>query len=53
VPSVITFLVVTGLIWGASAAAIALIRHVLLPVIAVFVGGYLAVHLYRFLGRGE
>jgi large-conductance mechanosensitive channel len=51
VPSAITFVVVAVVIYVCGAIAASLVRHILIPIIAVGVGGYMSVHLYRFLGR--
>jgi deazaflavin-dependent oxidoreductase (nitroreductase family) len=50
-PAVITFFVAAGAIYLTAWVAIGLLRHVVMPILAVVVAGYLAVQVYRFTGR--
>lgn len=50
-PSVVTFVVAAGLIYLTAWVAIGLLRHVVMPIVAVVIAGYLAVQVYRFTGR--
>jgi hypothetical protein len=50
-PSVVTFIVAGGALYATAWVALGLLRHVVMPVVAVVVAGYLAVQVYRFSGR--
>ena len=52
-PSFAVFVIVAGGIYVTSYVALAVLRHVVMPILAVSVAGYLAVHVYRFLGHRE
>ena len=51
VPSLVTFFVAAGAIYATAWVALGLLRHVVMPVVAVVIGGYLAVQVYRLTGR--
>ena len=51
VPSLVTFIVAGGAIYLSSWIAVDLLRHVVMPIVAVLIAGYLAVQVYRFTGR--
>ena len=53
VPAALVFLVTTGAIYAASWVALALLRHVVMPIVAVAVGGYLAWHVFRWGGHRD
>jgi len=53
VPTLVTFLVVAGAVYASAWVALGLLRHVVMPIIAVVVGGYLAVQVYRFTGHHD
>lgn len=50
VPSVATFLVVAGGIYVTAYLAIGIIQHIVMPILAVVVAGWLAVQVYRYTG---
>jgi hypothetical protein len=50
-PAIITFFVAAAAIYLTAWVAVALLRHVVMPILAVVVAGYLAVQVYRFTGR--
>jgi hypothetical protein len=50
-PAVITFFVAAAAIYLTAWVAIGLLRHVVMPILALVVAGYLAVQVYRFTGR--
>jgi divalent metal cation (Fe/Co/Zn/Cd) transporter len=43
----LTFVVVAGAIYATAWVALGLLRHVVMPIVAVLVGGYVARHVYR------
>lgn len=51
VPSLVTFIVAGGAIYLSAWIAVDLLRHVVMPIVAVLIAGYLAVQVYRFTGR--
>ena len=51
VPSLVTFVVAAGGLYLTAWIALGLLRHVVMPIVAVVVAGYLAVQVYRFTGR--
>lgn len=53
VPSVVTFLVAAGAIYVTAYLAIGLIQHIVMPILAVLVGGYLATVVFRHTGNGQ
>jgi hypothetical protein len=53
VPALITFVVAAGVIYSTVWVALGLLRHVVMPIVAVVIAGYLAVQVYRFTGRGK
>jgi CRISPR/Cas system-associated exonuclease Cas4 (RecB family) len=50
-PTLVTFIVAGGAIYLTAWIAVDLLRHVVMPIVAVLVAGYLAVQVYRFTGR--
>jgi hypothetical protein len=50
-PSLVTFIVVAGGLYLTVWVALGLLRHVVMPIVAVVIAGYLAVQVYRFTGR--
>jgi uncharacterized membrane protein len=53
VPSLVTFVVAAGGLYLTAWIALGLLRHVVMPIVAVVVAGYLAVQVYRFTGRDD
>jgi uncharacterized membrane protein len=51
VPSLVTFIVAAGALYLTAWVALGLLRHVVMPIVAVVIAGYLAVQVYRFTGR--
>jgi CRISPR/Cas system-associated exonuclease Cas4 (RecB family) len=51
VPTLVTFIVAGGVIYLTAWIAVDLLRHVVMPIVAVLIAGYLAVQVYRFTGR--
>lgn len=51
VPSVVTFLVAAVGIYLTAYLAIGIIQHIVMPILAVGVGGWLAVQVWRHLGE--
>ena len=51
VPTLVTFIVAGGAIYLTAWIAVDLLRHVVMPIVAVLIAGYLAVRVYRFTGR--
>jgi hypothetical protein len=51
VPSAVTFVVAASAIYVTAWVAVGLLRHLVMPIVAVVIGGYLAVQVYRFTGR--
>ena len=50
-PTLVTFIVAGGAIYLTAWIAVDLLRHVVMPIVAVLIAGYLAVQVYRFTGR--
>ena len=50
-PSLVTFIVAAGGLYLTAWIALGLLRHVVMPIVAVVIAGYLAVQVYRFTGR--
>jgi uncharacterized membrane protein len=53
VPAFVTFIVAAGAIYSTAWVALDLLRHVVMPIIAVVIAGYLAVQVYRLTGRSK
>jgi hypothetical protein len=51
VPALVTFVVAAGALYLTAWVALGLLRHVVMPIVAVVIAGYLAVQVYRFMGR--
>ena len=51
VPAVVVFIVAAGAVYASAWVALGLLRHIVMPIIAVVVAGYLAVQVYRASGR--
>jgi hypothetical protein len=51
VPALVVFIVAAGAIYATAWVALGLLRHIVMPVVAVLIAGYLAVQTYRFTGR--
>jgi hypothetical protein len=47
VPATITFFVVAGAVYLTALVSLDLIRHIVMPVVAILVGGYVARAVYR------
>ncbi len=52
-PSVVTFLVAAGAVYVTAYLAIGIIQHVVMPILAVLVGGYLATVVFRHTGNDQ
>jgi uncharacterized membrane protein len=50
-PTIATFIVAAGVIYLTAWVSLGLLRHLVMPVVAVVIAGYLAVQVYRFTGR--
>lgn len=50
-PTVLTFLVVAGAVYATAYLALSLLRHVVMPVVAVVAGFYAARVVFRVSGR--
>jgi uncharacterized membrane protein len=50
-PSLVTFIVAGGALYLTAWVALGVLRHVVMPIVAVVIAGYLAVQVYRFTGR--
>src|ERR1019366_3012303 len=50
-PSLVTFIVAAGALYLTAWVALGVLRHVVMPIVAVVIAGYLAVQVYRFTGR--
>jgi hypothetical protein len=51
VPSIATFIVAAGVIYLTAWVSLGLLRHLVMPVVAVVIAGYLAAQVYRTTGR--
>jgi uncharacterized membrane protein len=51
VPTLVTFIAAAGVIYLTAWVSLGLLRHLVMPVVAVVIAGYLAVQVYRFTGR--
>ena len=47
----VVFIVAAGAVYASAWVALGLLRHIVMPIIAVVVAGYLAVQVYRAGGR--
>lgn len=50
-PALVTFLVVAGAVYATAFVALALLRHVVMPIVAIVAGGYAARFVFRMTGR--
>ena len=50
-PTLVTFIVAAGAIYLTAWVAVGLLRHLVMPIVAMVIAGYLAVQVYRFTGR--
>ena len=50
-PTIATFIVAAGVIYLTAWVSLGLLRHLVMPVVAVVIAGYLAVQVYRVTGR--
>jgi uncharacterized membrane protein len=50
-PTLVTFIVAAGVIYLTAWVSLGLLRHLVMPIVAVVIAGYLAVQVYRFTGR--
>lgn len=53
VPTLATFLVVAGAVYATAFVALALLRHVVMPIVAVVAGVYAARFVFRVTGRPD
>ena len=51
VPTLVTFIAAAGVIYLTAWVSLGLLRHLVMPVVAVVIAGYLAVQVYRVTGR--
>ena len=51
VPTLVTFLVVAGGVYATAYLALSLLRHVIMPIVAVVAGVYAARLVFRMTGR--
>ena len=50
-PTIATFIVAAGVIYLTAWVSLGLLRHLVMPIVAVVIAGYLAVQVYRVTGR--
>lgn len=53
VPTLVTFLVVAGAVYATAFVALAVLRHVVMPIVAVVAGFYAARLVFRVTGRPD
>lgn len=53
VPTLVTFLIVAGGVYATAFVALALLRHVVMPIVAVVAGVYAARFVFRMTGRPD
>lgn len=53
VPTLVTFLVVAGGVYATAYLALSLLRHVVMPIVAVVAGVYAARLVFRMTGRSR
>ena len=51
VPTLVAFLVVAGGVYATAFVALALLRHVVMPIVAIVAGVYVARMVFRHTGR--
>ena len=51
VPTMVAFLVVAGGVYATAFVALALLRHVVMPIVAIVAGVYAARMVFRYTGR--
>lgn len=51
VPSAVVFIVAAVGVYAMAWLALGLLRHIVMPIIAVVIAGYLAVQVYRLTGH--
>jgi len=51
VPSLVAFLVVAGGVYATAFVALAVLRHVIMPILAIAAGVYAARSVFRLTGR--
>jgi len=51
VPTLLTFFIAAGAIYVTAWVAVGLLRHVVMPIVAVVIAGYLAVQVFQYTGR--
>lgn len=53
VPTLVAFLVVAGAVYASAFVALSLLRHVVMPIVAVAAGVYAARFVFRVTGRTD
>jgi hypothetical protein len=53
VPTLVVFVVAAGAIYSTAWIALGLLRHLIMPIVAVIIGGYLALRTFKFTGRSR
>ncbi|HEX5267602.1 MAG TPA: hypothetical protein VFW24_12595 [Acidimicrobiales bacterium] len=53
VPTVVTFFIVAGAVYATAFVALALLRHVVMPIVAIVAGVYAARFVFRVTGRSD
>jgi fatty acid desaturase len=53
VPTLVTFLVVAGAVYATAFVALALLRHVVMPIVAIVAGVYAARFVFRLTDRSD
>jgi len=50
-PTFVAFIVAAGAIYSTAWVALGLLRHIVMPIVAVIIAGYFAVRVFQFTGR--
>lgn len=50
-PAFVAFIVAAGAVYSTAWVALGLLRHIVMPIVAVVIAGYLAMRVFRFTGR--
>ncbi len=50
-PAAVTFVVAAMAVYATVWVALGVLRHIVMPILAVIIAGYLAREVYRFTGR--
>ena len=50
-PALVTFFVIAGAVYLTAWVAVGRLRHLVMPIVAVVIAGYVALQVYRFTGK--